>query len=87
MREKDHSIITFISTHWALRAQDVLENEFRIMIIPVPRDISAGCGIAFRTKPCDISGAAALLKKKGFSSNVFECYDFAGGETKCRKIS
>jgi hypothetical protein len=42
-------IITFFTVHQALRAEKVLLQEgFKISMIPVPREISSDCGVALR---------------------------------------
>ena len=44
----DYSVVTFYSTHHALKAEKVLKKEIKISVVPVPRSISANCGIAIK---------------------------------------
>ncbi len=42
-------VLTFASTHRALQAEKVFQSrEIPCVTIPVPRQISAGCGLALR---------------------------------------
>jgi len=43
----DKLVITFSSTHYALKAEKVLEEAgLEIELIPVPRELSSSCGLA-----------------------------------------
>lgn len=43
----DKLVITFPSTHYALKAEKVLEEAgVAIELIPVPRELSSSCGLA-----------------------------------------
>ncbi len=49
MTERDFCVITFPSTHFALRwEKQAKKNNISIKIIPVPRQISSSCGLAGR---------------------------------------
>lgn len=42
-------ILTFSSTHHALRAEELIEEQnIELDIIPIPREITAECGLAIR---------------------------------------
>ncbi len=44
-----YCLITFSTTHNALRAEKVLNQEgIPILVVPTPREVSAGCGLAIR---------------------------------------
>lgn len=46
---KQFLIITFSSTHHALKAEKILKKaDIPAKVIPVPRDISSDCGVALR---------------------------------------
>lgn len=47
-------VITFESTHQAIKAEKTLEG-FEIEIIPTPRQLSANCGISIRGEMKDFS--------------------------------
>lgn len=59
----EYKLLVFDSTHHALQAEDVLKGEgYRVMMVPVPPEISADCGIAIRFK-ADILDFKLLLDK------------------------
>jgi Protein of unknown function (DUF3343). len=72
-RKDGYAVITFISTHWAIKAQTVLEGRFDIAVIPTPREISAGCGISVRIGTAAADEACACLRANGFADDVFNC--------------
>ncbi|MFZ5352437.1 MAG: DUF3343 domain-containing protein [Bacillota bacterium] len=44
---QEHYLAVFDSTHHALKFEKVLkDNEVKLQIIPVPREITANCGLA-----------------------------------------
>ena len=56
-----YMIITFPSVHHAIKFESTLkESCLAFMLIPVPREISASCGVAARVNNIDI----ALVKNK-----------------------
>ncbi|MBF8982301.1 DUF3343 domain-containing protein [Lutibacter sp. B2] len=48
MLEKEFYVIAFESTHHALKVESMLKNEFKIEMIPTPREISASCGLSIK---------------------------------------
>lgn len=44
----DFGVITFVSTHAAIRTQNYLERHLRVSMMPTLREISQGCGISLR---------------------------------------
>ena len=50
MAEEDkYYLLAFSSTHHALEAEEILkEANYKITIIPIPPEITAGCGIAVK---------------------------------------
>ncbi|MFO7820376.1 MAG: DUF3343 domain-containing protein [Halanaerobacter sp.] len=49
MTEEVYNLLVFNSTHHALEAEDRLkERNYEIMVVPVPPEISANCGIAVK---------------------------------------
>lgn len=50
--KKDALIITFPTTSQAMKAEKFCEaNSFSGRLIPVPREITAGCGLAWKADP------------------------------------
>jgi hypothetical protein len=47
--QEKYNLLVFDSTHHALAAEDLLKStDYQLMIVPVPPQISANCGIAIR---------------------------------------
>lgn len=67
MREKENRfIITFDTTQEAMAAEQFLkEHGFWGRLIPVPREITAGCGLAWMTRPADKSNTLQGLEEAG----------------------
>lgn len=62
-------LITFDSTHHALRAETLLEAAgLTIMIIPTPRELSASCGLAITYRPEDAARVTAVLRDGGIQT-------------------
>ena len=55
-------IITFKNTNFAIKAEQcLLELEMNVSVLPLPSQISAGCGICLRVKQDEINAALAAL--------------------------
>jgi len=55
-------IITFKNTNLAIKAEQcLLEQKLQIGVLPLPSQISAGCGICLRVKQDEINAALAAL--------------------------
>lgn len=49
MIETKMNVITFRSTHHAIKTEKTLKNkEFNIKVIPTPREITASCGLSIK---------------------------------------
>ncbi len=63
---KEFLVITFFETADAIAAEKVLkENKISGRMIPVPRSLSAGCGLSWRTEPEEKEMAGKVLKDAG----------------------
>ena len=61
IREK-RLIVAFYTTHDAMAFEDFcLDRGIDGRLIPLPREISAGCGLAWSAPPGDPAGLRALL--------------------------
>lgn len=61
----DRAVFTFASTHEAMAAEDVLREEgLSLDVIPPPRDLSAGCGLALRIALDDVPAALEALSRE-----------------------
>ncbi|MCL2619324.1 MAG: DUF3343 domain-containing protein [Defluviitaleaceae bacterium] len=55
-------IITFTSTSFAMKAEKTLiAQKLQVGVLPLPSQISAGCGLCLRIKPKEIQPAMTLL--------------------------
>ena len=70
MRKKEKRlIVAFYSTHDAMAFEDCChENGVPGRLIPLPREISAGCGLAWSAPPDDEEGLRVLLKGAGITA-------------------
>lgn len=58
---KDYYILAFDTTDSVMAAEACLKEHFRITIMPVPREISTGCGLAIRFLKPDEAAILAFL--------------------------
>ena len=59
-------IVAFYTTHDAMAFEDFcLARNAPGRLIPLPREISAGCGLAWSAPPGDPAGLRALLAEAG----------------------
>ena len=59
-------IVAFYTTHDAMAFEDFcLDRGIGGRLIPLPREISAGCGLAWSAPPDDPAGLRALLAEAG----------------------
>jgi len=59
-------LMTFYSTHHALKAEKVLKNNgLKVELIPVPREFSSNCGISLSLLWTDKDVAVVLLTNNG----------------------
>ncbi len=60
------NIFTFDKTHDAISAEKMLKDGgFNARVIPVPGDITAGCGLAIKVNEDEFKQVALALKDKG----------------------
>lgn len=59
-------LITFESTHLAIRTERALKNTYKITMIPTPRDLSASCGLSLTLEEESLAGACETLALQGF---------------------
>lgn len=72
-------VITFPSVHHAIKFESVLKNsDLSFMLIPVPREISASCGVAAKVNNDD----SELVQKELREHNLqYDCiYSYTPGE-------
>lgn len=73
-------LVTFDSTHHALRAETLLEAAgVSIMIIPTPRELAASCGLSISFRPGDAERLTAILRDGGVQTSARYRVVFAAG--------
>ncbi len=65
MNEEIFNLIAFNSTSNAIRAEKELKlNDIEVKVLPVPREITASCGLSIRLKTEDLEKAMSTLKEE-----------------------
>lgn len=58
-------IIIFNSTHQELKAEEHLrENSIEFAVVPLPEEISAGCGIAIEVETALLSAVKDIIERR-----------------------
>lgn len=66
-------ILAFNTTTDAMEAEKYLQNNFSIAIMPVPREISSGCGLAIRFQDPDLAAIMEFLRSSlGINGTLYE---------------
>lgn len=73
-------MITFVNTHGAMATEKYLKQQFKIVILPTPREISRGCGIAIRFQPEDRDGVLAAMEEFTLEKDMYGIYHFTNGQ-------
>ena len=85
----EYYLLTFESTHAAISTENLLKPA-EVSIMPVPRFISASCGISVRIRPDKRAQAEQIFKEKsGLSPEDYAYYhiqDNKGVDTVCTPI-
>ena len=79
---QEYGLLTFSSTHTALRAE-VLLRDLNVRMMPTLREISASCGISLRLRPEDGEAALARLADAGLDGWQLYRVVSAGGRPAC----
>lgn len=58
----EYLILAFETTTDAMQAEQYLKEFFSIAVMPVPREISSGCGLAIRFLNPDVTAIRNFLK-------------------------
>ena len=79
MLSKEDYLLTFSSTHHALYAEDVLKQAGIIIdVVPIPRSITAECGLAITFRRADGQLAAGLMVSHNIEFKA--CYFINGAD-------
>jgi hypothetical protein len=61
----DKAVVTFDSTHQAMRAEDILRAEgVGLEVVPPPANLRSGCGLALRVGVEDVPSVVAALARR-----------------------
>lgn len=74
--EENYYVFTFYSTHLALEFEKKLKNnDLKIKLIPVPRQISSSCGLAGRVKKEDLGEIKNYCEENQFEyDNIYQIF-------------
>ena len=86
----EYYLLTFESTHAAISTEKLLKPA-EVTIMPVPRFISASCGLSVRIRPDMREKAESIfIESSKLTTDDYTYYhvirDRASGETQCDKI-
>lgn len=63
---KNKMLIVFASVHDTLSAEDLLIiNDIEHDVVPIPPNISSGCGLAIETRPDLLEQISSLMEREG----------------------
>lgn len=68
---QEYYILAFDTTTSVMEAEACLKNHFSITIMPVPREISKGCGLAIRFLDPDVDAMIDFLKKSPLTGTLY----------------
>lgn len=86
----EYYLLTFESTHAAISTEKLLKPA-EVTIMPVPRFISASCGISVRIRPDMRESAETIFREGSKLTQADYAYyhvvrDRSSGETQCDKL-
>lgn len=87
MNSEVFNLVVFNCTHAAIKAEkELLLAEIKVRIIPVPRQITADCGISIKVNTADLDLVKKVIedkniqvsgyyyiKKAGLNKEIYEC--------------
>ncbi len=65
-------LMTFENTHAVLQAEEVLKQHFDAAIMPVPRELTAGCGLAVRFLTAGEAEICSYMEKYPMNCRFYE---------------
>lgn len=75
----DYGVIAFSSTFSAMYGEKVLKETVSVQVMPVLREISAGCGIAVRFRGEDLARVRHALAHCDLKPGDYTLYAVTGG--------
>ncbi|MCK9172958.1 MAG: DUF3343 domain-containing protein [Desulfuromonas thiophila] len=68
----DQCLLVFDSLHRVMRAEQLLQERFSVLLVPLPRVLSSDCGMALRILAADWPAIAASLQQAELID--YRCY-------------
>lgn len=85
--QSEYYILSFETTTNAMQAEKLLKDAFSIAIVPVPREISSGCGLAIRFQDPDENAIIEYLKTVPIEGTLYKlCTKKVDGKRKTDKL-
>ena len=82
----EYYIAVFDSSHYALKFEKAIrDGGFNINIMPVPREITASCGISAKLEAGEIKGIMALAVKENLEVSAYYHVEVQNGRKTYRK--
>lgn len=78
--------VTFDSASGAMAAQGLLRGKHRVTVMPVLRQVSAGCGIALRVAAEDAEAVRHILKEGGIEGVTLYAVTGTGEALRCERL-
>ena len=80
-------LVTFFASHHAVRAEKVLKkNQFSVMLVPGPREISPNCGVALQFEYRLLTSVEETLKKNKVQIEALHHYQVELSEEQLEKF-
>ncbi|KYH29317.1 MULTISPECIES: DUF3343 domain-containing protein [Clostridium] len=72
MKEEVFALVAFSSTHSAIKAEkELMRHELNVRIIPVPREITAGCGLSIRFDLNDLERVKKIIDDNNIETSGY----------------
>ena len=85
--QSEYYILAFETTTNAMQAEKLLKDIFQIAVMPVPREISSGCGLAIRFQNPDEAAIIEHLKSAPVEGTLYKlCTKKVDGKRKVTKL-
>lgn len=75
----EYYVITFVSTHGAIATEKHLKQKHRIIVMPTPREIASGCGIAVRFSASNFDSIYSEINELPINNKMYRIYHYSEG--------
>ena len=80
-------IVSFNSTHHAIRSEKIMEENGLIRTLPTPREIAASCGISIKFEYDKLEEVKKILKDNGIEYRGLFCINkYEDGKREAQEI-